>query len=957
MRSLLNNPTTANSSSLSTTHYPLPTHFPGFIAGLFVARCLAEAWAVAVAPSPWLTLGLALFWGGSGLWWSRQRPLPHTFPLLLLTPYLVYPTIYPQLALFLFALTVLVLTRAYWQKIPLSANLAASLLALLFFALYVATLAPDVLPADNGEFQRVAAELGVAHPPGFTLYTLLGHLLIRLLPFVSPAYAMNLFAALTSALTLWGVYRLVYTLTQSHGGSATAVIALGSATSFWSQATTANVRSLTALCATLTLYGLVRFAQLRQAGDAHQAERALWGAIAALCLGITHHASLAFMGIVFGLFALWVDPGLLWPRRWGRPLLILLLSLLPLLYLPWRASVGAPGATPGLLTLHGFLNHVLARGFQGDFFYFGTAAELTQRFWVMGNVLTFQFSPWLLLVSGLGGGLLLWHNKPLGALFWGAFLVHTFITATYRAPQTVEYMLPAYVILAVFIGYALGKVDSGQWKVESGEKKLFSTFNFQLSTPLFLLLALSQTAHNYPSYALLHHDTTARDFAQTLLQAAPPNAVILAHWHWATPLWYLQRVEGQRPDVSVDFVYPTSEPYAQTWARRTAEARAAGHEVITTFYDPAVFTELPVPDPLGEAFLFRQRPLTTLPADFTPLDLRLGQDLHVLGYRLDDKATAVGQTASLVLAWQWHPPQPTTLFVHMVAFDGTITAQQDIPLTSLENGYHFTAFALTPHVGALPGDFALLVGAYTQGAEGITPLLNAQGEARTAVATLPLQAMTHPLFTQAPTYRPATDHSRTLIGLDWDTSQSPRLYLHWQTPAGFVTEVQDEGYILPEWIGGWGWVRQSAPVPMQNTFYVPFGQGIVWTGPLWQKEGFAVGESPLIWQYFHASWPLVRDTAVSIRLVGYEPDSQQWAWADLDEDFGTPAMGGIPTLKWIAGSTIYDPHRFTIPATATPGQTVGLTLGLYDAFTYRPIPPLDEQFTPATPWRRTTITP
>ena len=35
--------------------------------------------------------------------------------------------------------------------------------------LYILTLAPSVLPADAGEFQLVAATLGVAHPPGYPL--------------------------------------------------------------------------------------------------------------------------------------------------------------------------------------------------------------------------------------------------------------------------------------------------------------------------------------------------------------------------------------------------------------------------------------------------------------------------------------------------------------------------------------------------------------------------------------------------------------------------------------------------------------------------------------------------------------------------------------------------------------------------------------------------------------------
>ncbi|MGD2177611.1 MAG: hypothetical protein PVG71_07295, partial [Anaerolineae bacterium] len=34
---------------------------------------------------------------------------------------------------------------------------------LIFLALYVATLLPDILPADSGEFQRITVTAGIAH--------------------------------------------------------------------------------------------------------------------------------------------------------------------------------------------------------------------------------------------------------------------------------------------------------------------------------------------------------------------------------------------------------------------------------------------------------------------------------------------------------------------------------------------------------------------------------------------------------------------------------------------------------------------------------------------------------------------------------------------------------------------------------------------------------------------------
>ena len=119
-------------------------------------------------------------------------------------------------------------------------------------------------------------------------------------------------------------------------------------------------------------------------------------------------------------------------------MLLGLSGLLPLLYLPLRAGADVPGAGRELATLPGFLNHVLALGFRGDLFYFMQPAVLAERLRIMGNVLTFQFAPLLLLGAALGW-LLLWRRDWKAALLLGAsFAIHTLVTATYRAPQTVD---------------------------------------------------------------------------------------------------------------------------------------------------------------------------------------------------------------------------------------------------------------------------------------------------------------------------------------------------------------------------------------------------------------------------------------------------------------------------------------------------------------------------------------
>jgi 4-amino-4-deoxy-L-arabinose transferase-like glycosyltransferase len=287
----------------------------------------------------------------------------------------------------------------------------------------------------------------------------------------------------------------VFRLTQRHLAAGTAVLALGSATTFWAQATTANIRSLTALFAALALYALIRHGQEKAKTDRYLVLFAV-----ALSFGFTHHLSLAFMGLVFGLSLIWIDPTFFkMPRRWGRPLLAALLGLLPLVYLPLRAGADVPGTTDGLNTIAGFLNHFLGLGFQGDFFYYVHPAVLWPRLKVMGNVLTFQFSPWLLAGALLGWLWLLRRSWRIGLLLGSAFAVHTLVTATYRAPQNGGIHAARLPARSHLPGVASGYLTDWGLKRPLPWQALALT-----ATAVLTVAAVGQGWHNWPSYRWLH---------------------------------------------------------------------------------------------------------------------------------------------------------------------------------------------------------------------------------------------------------------------------------------------------------------------------------------------------------------------------------------------------------------------------------------------------------------------
>src|SRR4030042_1235500 len=83
--------------------------------------------------------------------------------------------------------------------------LAVFLIALTVYAL---TLTPSLsyLSPDGSELATVPYVLGLAHSPGYPLYTWLGFLFSHLVPLGDVAYRINLMSAVMGALAAAGIY-------------------------------------------------------------------------------------------------------------------------------------------------------------------------------------------------------------------------------------------------------------------------------------------------------------------------------------------------------------------------------------------------------------------------------------------------------------------------------------------------------------------------------------------------------------------------------------------------------------------------------------------------------------------------------------------------------------------------------------------------------------------------------
>lgn len=465
------------------------------------------------------------------------------------------------------------------------------------FILYTLTLSPAISVGDSPELISSAYTLGIAHPPGYPLFSLLGKLASFIPIGDSIAYRVNLLSAFLAGISVLFLYltiieaiRLVRmesrdfhsnpgTLESSTPSTIDNLSAfLGSiifavSPLFWSQAVMAEVYTLNAAFFTGLLWLGLRW--MNQGSRGQETSRTLepwdprtlylisflWG----LSLG-NHHTMIAF-GPVFLVFA-WLNKG---PRGQGAKgsrgfhwnpgtlsfLAFFLLGLSVYLYLPIR-SVQNPFMDWGdTERLGGFLDVLLRRQFglgSRDYSIERTFLQLSYYF----TLLREQFmAPGLII--GILGGLFFIKRKPFTFTFTlTLFLAYGLITVLFLNPAredlyAIDVMVaPSFAIFSIWIGIGLLFLYSGvvalfmRGPVEGRERRIsiFLTLIF-LSIPLTLLW--TNLNKNDQS-----GNTFAYDYAKDVLGSIEPNGVLFVEADLSLfPLWYMQYVEGVRKDVAV----------------------------------------------------------------------------------------------------------------------------------------------------------------------------------------------------------------------------------------------------------------------------------------------------------------------------------------------------------------------------------------------------------------------
>jgi hypothetical protein len=427
-----------------------------------------------------------------------------------------------------------------------SAVVAGGLVVAVAVAAYLATAPRDLVFGDTPELIAVATTLGVAHAPGYPVWTLLAHA-FTLVPIGELPFRVGLLSVVCGAACVGVVYAIAVRATRSVAASTVGALGLAFHPLFWQWSIVAEVFALHALLAAIVVYCALRWSDRPAEG------RWLYGAALAAGLALANQQTIALLAPAV-LFLLWrrrraieADP-LLLARATGA----VVLGLLPYLYL-WAAGATQPYWSFGDVSSPGDVIDAMLRRAYGSGQLI-VSPELQGG--PIGDRLTAFAKSFTLLEGGLAILGMAWLYRRARDTFWffaialavsgPAFVLYANANASINIAVAVlgRFYLLVHVLAAPVCAAGIRLLAD---LVPQGRRAAAELAIAAAATAAVATLAIVW----YPRVdRSADHD--ARHFAEDLLASVPDGAIYFVSGDAAAfPVQYLHSIEGARPDLSI----------------------------------------------------------------------------------------------------------------------------------------------------------------------------------------------------------------------------------------------------------------------------------------------------------------------------------------------------------------------------------------------------------------------
>ncbi len=449
------------------------------------------------------------------------------------------------------------------------------------FFIYLLTVSHSIYFTDSGELAAVSSTLGIAHPTGYPLYTILSHIWLQIPLPLSNIEKLNILSSIFLSFSAVVFYFILIVVAQYNSTkivkskimlNLTAVffaIAFAFTSIVWEQATTNEVYSLHFLLVNIFIYVLL---------NAYYKQSYKLFLLASFILGLSfanHLTTILLLPAAIFAFFKKIDRGFDFSLNRFKQFIFLLIpffvALSLYLYLPLRASQ-QPLFNWGYVSrsFDKFIYHVSGKQYQVWMFSGQDAWEKNFNIFVdlfIGNIGLLLLVPFAISIFHIST-----QKDKINWIFITIFAPLTLFFQAFKGKSSFLFSLLLITFLscvAYSFNYSIYDIDPYFYLA------YFSIF-------LFLALSVLNYIQEMPKYMLVlalivpfffiynnynevdkSKDEIVLEYTRSIVDNLPQNAIIIsAQWdYFCSAFWYLQQVEGYRRDV----VLIEKELMRRTW--------------------------------------------------------------------------------------------------------------------------------------------------------------------------------------------------------------------------------------------------------------------------------------------------------------------------------------------------------------------------------------------------------
>ncbi len=428
------------------------------------------------------------------------------------------------------------------------------------FFVYVLTLAPGLYFIDTGELAAACVKLGIAHPTGYPLFTLIGKV-FTLLPAGENIYKLNLMCAFLTAATIFMMFNLVHYVISgmdlNKAGNNTGVfkkfvsnemlvnlvslsasLVLAFSNTFWNVANSLEVYSLHTLLIVTVIFVFLKASDIYVHGKGKDDLRYWFMFAFVLGLSFTNHLTTIFLGVGF-LYLYFAVNGF----RKQSFIKILYMAVPFALAFSVYAYFFIRADNNSIswdypVNLSNFYRHISGKQF--SVWMFSSTEAASKQFSHFVSVYPKEFFYFPVIIALFGLVYSFFRQRRFFYFTLLLFVFNILYAINYDIHDIDTYFLLAYIVTAVW--FALGLIFI------IDKLKLNNAVIVILAVFLPALCVYSNFEENDESKSVY-----VREYTENVFNSTRNRSIVFStQWDfWVSASFYLQMTENYRPDVAV----------------------------------------------------------------------------------------------------------------------------------------------------------------------------------------------------------------------------------------------------------------------------------------------------------------------------------------------------------------------------------------------------------------------